>query len=129
MRKTKASDPEEIEVTNAGDQEERDKARKKVLQMLRRIGIPYAYDHFAEGRSPRPPFMVYRYPGSDNFAADGIAYFRIEKLHVEIYTDRKDLQLEELAEATFNAYGFFYVKSETWIPSERLYEVLYEMEV
>ena len=37
-------------------------------------GFPSAYDHFAEGESPAPPFLIYRFNGSDNFAADGIVY-------------------------------------------------------
>lgn len=32
-------------------------------------------------------------------------------------------------EAVFDGYGIFYEKSEVWIESEKLYEVLYEMEV
>jgi hypothetical protein len=29
----------------------------------------------------------------------------------------------------FDQHGLFYDKSEVWIPEEKLYEVLYEMEV
>jgi len=32
-------------------------------------------------------------------------------------------------EAVLLKYGIFYGKTETWIESEKLYEVLYEMEV
>ena len=103
--------------------------KKDVPAMLKRIGIPMAYDHFAEGESPRPPFCVYLYPRSDNFAADGKVYFKQDILHVEIYTNKKDPSLEERAEAVFDEYGLFYAKSEVWIPSEKLYEVLYQMEV
>jgi hypothetical protein len=103
--------------------------KKDVPAMLRRIGIPMAYDHFAEGEAPKPPFCVYLYPRSDNFAADGKAYFKQDILHVEIYTNKKDLSLEDRAEAVFDEYGLFYAKSEVWIQSERLYEVLYQMEV
>ena len=83
--------------------------KKDVPAMLRRIGIPMAYDHFAEGESPKPPFCVYLYPRSDNFAADGKVYYKQDVL--------------------FDEYGLFYAKSEVWIQSERLYEVLYKMEV
>lgn len=44
---------------------------EKLLSILDSIGIPYAYDHFAEGESPEPPFLCYLLPGSDNFSADG----------------------------------------------------------
>ena len=100
-----------------------------VVQMIMRMGLPYAYDHFAEGESPEPPFLVYLYPSSNNFAADGIVYHKRDRLHIELYTDKKDPDLEDRIESVINGYGLFFNKSETWIPSEKLYEVLYQMEV
>ena len=29
----------------------------KLLKMLEEMDIPFAYDHFAEGESPAPPFI------------------------------------------------------------------------
>ena len=46
-----------------------------------------------------------------------------------LYTDLKNPDLEETIEAVLLKHGIFYGKSETWIESEKLYEVLYEMEV
>lgn len=103
--------------------------RADVPEMIRSMGLPFAYDHFAEGESPDPPFLVYLYPGSDNFAADGTVYFKRDKLHVELYTDKKDDDLEDRVESILNRNGLYYNKTETWIPSEKLYEVLYQTEV
>ena len=100
-----------------------------VMQMLAETEIPFAYDHFAEGESHKPPFLVYLYPRAANFAADGIAYYKKDRMQIELYTDKKDIQLEERIEAVLDKYGLFYSKSETWISSEKLYEVLYETEV
>ena len=101
----------------------------EVMAMVAEMGLPYAYHHFAEGESPEPPFIVFLYPEADNFAADGTVYFKINRLHIEIYTDSKEPGLEEAVEAVLLKHGIFYGKSETWIESEKLYEVLYEMEV
>lgn len=103
--------------------------KAETVQMIEKTGLPMAYDHFAEGESPEPPFIVYLYPGSDNFAADGVVYYKKDRLHVELYTDKKDIELEQQIEGIFDGQGLFYNKSEVWIPSERLYEVLYQMEV
>lgn len=103
--------------------------KTEVVQMIGKFGLPYAYDHFAEGESPEPPFVVYLYSKSDNFAADGVVYFKKDRLHVELYTDSKDLVLEQQIEGVLDAHGLFYNKSEVWIQSEKLYEVLYQMEV
>lgn len=100
-----------------------------VMELMKRFGLPFAYDHFVEGESPDPPFVVFLYPGSRNFAADGQVYFMVRKLNIELYTDLKNVELEEQVEAVLNEYGIFYEKSEVWIESENLYEVLYQMEV
>lgn len=102
---------------------------EEIANMLGGTGLPFAYHHFAEGESPQLPFICYLTPGSNNFAADGKVYFKAKQLDVELYTDEKAPELEERLEAVFDAYGLFYEKSETYIESEKLYEVIYEMEV
>lgn len=101
---------------------------KDVLSILKEVDLPFAYDHFAEGESPEPPFICYLLPGSHNFSADGKVYFKANEVHIELYTDFKDLAVEQKLEAVLDKYGIFYNKSETWIESEKLYEVLYIFE-
>ena len=101
----------------------------KLLEIVAEIPIPSAYDHFAEGESPSPPFITYLLPGSDNFAADGKVYFRITEVHIELYTDVKDPEVESRVEAVLDEHGIFYDKTEVWIDSEKLYEVLYSFEM
>lgn len=102
---------------------------QEVLEMMNEMKLPYAYHHFVEGESPDPPFLVFLYPGSDNFAADGKVYFKVNRLNIELYTDLKDVELEETVEAVLDEHGIFYEKSEVWIETENLYEVLYQTEV
>ena len=102
---------------------------EKLLSILDSIGIPYAYDHFTEGESPEPPFLCYLLPGSDNFSADGKVYHKISEVRLELYTDYKDLASEQKVEDTLDAAGLFYNKTETWIDSEKLYEVLYSFDM
>ena len=101
----------------------------KLLEILKSAGFPYAYDHFAEGEAPDPPFVCYLLTGSDNFSADGKVYYRISEARVELYTDQKDFAAEGKLEDALDACGIFYEKSETWIDSEKLYEVLYVFEI
>ncbi len=101
----------------------------KLLAIISEIEIPSAYDHFAEGESPDPPFICYLVPGSDNFAADGKAYFKVDQVNLELYTDLKDPETENKVEAVLDSYGVFYDRTEVWIESERLYEVLYSFEM
>jgi len=101
----------------------------KLLQIISEIDIPSAYDHFAEGESPDPPFLCYLLPGVDHFAADGKAYFKVDQVHLELYTDRKDPDTEQMIEAVLDGHGIFYDRTEVWIESEQLYEVLYYFEL
>ena len=102
---------------------------EQLAAMLQGTGILFAYDHFAEGESPEPPFICYLLPGSDNFAADGKVYFKINEVRIELYTDKKDVSVERQVESALDDRGIFYNKSEVWISEERLYEVLYSFDV
>ena len=102
---------------------------ENLVEMLQELKIPFAYDHFAEGESPEPPFICYLIPGSDNFAADGKVYFKMNEVRIEMYTDFKDLDLESRVESVLDGHEIYYNKSETWIQSEKLYEVMYAFEM
>ena len=95
----------------------------KLLQILKDIGIVFAYDHFAEGEAPAPPFVCYLLPSADNFAADGKAYFKKNNVHIELYTDKKDPVAEKTVEAALS--GLNWDKNETFIQSEELFQVVY----
>ena len=103
----------------------------KLLKIIQELDLPFAYDHFAEGESPEPPFLIYLLPQSHHFGADGKVYYKIEEVRFEIYTEYKFIELEKNIETVLDSHGIFYAKSEVWIASEKLYEVLYtfEMEV
>ena len=102
---------------------------ERLVSIIKEMGIPYAYDHFAEGEAPDPPFLCYLLPGSGNFSADGKVYHRISEVRLELYTDFKDLSSEQQVETALDASGIFYNKTETWIDSEKLYEVLYSFDM
>ena len=98
----------------------------ELVKIIEEMGIPFAYDHFAEGESPNPPFLCYLLPGSDNFAADGRVYYKMSEVRIELYTDFKDMPLEEKVTAVLDNHGIFYEQSEVWIEEEKLYEVAFE---
>lgn len=102
---------------------------EELLTMLKEMNIPFAYDHFAEGESPSPPFICYLLSGTDNFSADGKVYLKVNQINIELYTDYKDLSVESKVETVLDSHGIFYDRSETWIESEKMYEVLYSFEM
>lgn len=98
----------------------------ELVKIMEEIGITFAYDHFAEGENPEPPFLCYLLPDSDNFAADGRVYYKMSEVRIELYTDFKDVSLEEKVTAVLDSHGIFYEQSEVWIEEEKLYEVAFE---
>lgn len=100
-----------------------------LVNMIQEMDIPFAYDHFAEGEAVEPPFICFLLPGTDNFSADGIVYFKINEVHIELYTDVKSPVIENKVEAVLDKHGIFYNKTETWIEDEKLYEVLFSFEL
>lgn len=102
---------------------------EEINLLLEEVGLPFAYHHFSEGESPEPPFLIFLSPGEDTFSADNIAYFGTKKLNIELYTDRKSPDMEEMVEKILKRHEIYFSKTEAYIDSEKLYEVLYEMGV
>ena len=102
---------------------------EEINEMMAEMGLPYAYHHFAEGESPQPPFLLFLSPGEETFSADNVAYYSFKQLDIELYTDKKRPALEEEIEAVLTQHEIYFTKTESWIASEKLYEVLYEMTI
>ena len=102
---------------------------EQINEMMQEMELPFAYHHFSEGESPEPPFLLFLSPGENTFSADNSMYFSFKMLDIELYTDRKQPELEEQIEMVLSHHKIYYTKSETFIDSEKLYEILYEMEV
>ena len=98
-----------------------------IIESLKRIGIPVAYESFPENEAPPLPFICYINPEDNNFAADGTVYYSSKVIHVELYTEKRDLEIEKAVEAVLSA--FFYEKTAIYLDDEKCYEILYELEV
>ena len=101
----------------------------EIKRMVGEIGLPCRYHHFETKDAVNPPFVCWIIPGTDNFAADGKVYQKIDMLNIELYTDQKEIELEEKVENVLDRHGIYWNKDEGYIESENMYEVLYEMEV
>ena len=102
---------------------------EEINEMMLETGLPFAYHHFAEGESPEPPFLIFLSPGENTFGADNLMYHSFKELDIELYTNEKSPETEMEIERILKHHNIFYNKTETWIESEKLYEILYEMEV
>ena len=102
---------------------------KEVSNMVKSIGLPYAYYEFPDGTEQTPPFVCFFFPESDDFFADNQNYVGIRRLYIELYTDDKDFANEAAVEGVLASNNLTYRKVEEYIETERMYQITYEMEV
>ena len=102
---------------------------KEVKQMIESIGLPYAYRSFPINEAPALPYIVFYYPDNDDFAADNCNYVPIANLNIELYTENKDFATEATVESVLENKRFFYSKTEAYLRTEEMYEVLYEIQL
>lgn len=102
---------------------------QEVAAMVAEIGIPSAYYQFTDKTGQATPFVCFFYSGDNDFKADDSNYQKIEHLIIELYTDDKDFTLEQTVESVLASHGMVWTRDEEWIESERMLEVVYEMDV
>lgn len=102
---------------------------ESIKDLLDAIGLPYTYHHWGEENVPELPWIVFDYPEQNDFLADDSVYQKITALQIDLYTDRKDLQTEAMVEQVLEQNGIVYTKEETYIASEKMYEITYETEL
>lgn len=98
-------------------------------KIMEPIGFPYNYYFFPEGEVPDPPYLLFYYPNRNDLIADNINYVYIPQLNIELYTNEKNFTAEKAVEDVLISNGIAFSKSESYIDSENLYEVLYITEV
>lgn len=100
-----------------------------VASMVASVGIPTAYYQFPNDTGQEPPFICFYYPGDNDFKADNINYAKINRLIIELYTDSKDFAFEAAVEQVLKDNELAFIRNETYIDSERMYEVIFETQV
>lgn len=100
---------------------------EELKALLETSGLPVVYHAWPVGEAPPLPYLCYLTAYSNNFAADGVVYCPIDHIQVELYTKQKEPQTEDKVEKALSS--FFWEKSETYLDTERCYQILYEIEV
>lgn len=101
---------------------------KGIYDLLKKLDIPVAYDHFDSNKNVNPPFIAYREISPDTFKADGITYYRPYEFEIELVTEKKDVALEKAIEELLTNNKIPYdVENEVWDEDERIYHNFYEI--
>lgn len=102
---------------------------REVKTMVQSIGLPFAYYQFTADTAVAPPFICFYFDESDDEPADNMNWAKIRTLYIELYTDEKDFELESTVETVLANNDQFFTRSETYLDSERMMMVSYEMQV
>lgn len=98
-----------------------------LLTLLKTTSIPTAYSKFKTVQTP--PYITYRLDGTDNLVADNKVYLVKEDYRIELYSANRDLISEGKIEAVLNANEIVWNKSESYIESEQLVLMIYEIQI
>ena len=100
----------------------------ELYELLKELKMPVAYHHFIKAKSP--PFIVYYRVNSKNFVADDTVYTKTNIYRIELYTKQKDVNKEIEIENLLDRSGIIYeVISESYIENEKIYQVIYEINI
>lgn len=99
---------------------------KKELDVLK---LPIAYRCFAPGQVPQLPYLVYYADEDIGFCADDIVYHERYAVTIEIYTEKKDIELEKKVKKLLTEKGLSYESYESFLDSEEMYLKAYEIEI
>lgn len=99
----------------------------ELLNLLKATGYPVAYSHF--NTEPAAPYLVYLFAYDTDLMADNRNYVEISNFQVELYTEKKDLDAEKKVQDALKGAELPYRKNESWIESEKLYQIIYEIQL
>lgn len=96
-----------------------------MYNLLQQLKLPIAYNHFKETK--KPPYLIYFTEDTSNFGADNKVYYKIDNWVIELYTNKKDINLETRLEVLLEDAELYYEKYEAYIDTEKMYQVRYEI--
>jgi hypothetical protein len=99
----------------------------QLLAALKLTGYPVAYRQFKEEQEP--PYICFLFIVSADLIADDANYFELSDYDIELYSVDKDPVAEAALEAQLRVTGTVWSKSETYIESQELHEVIYSVRV
>ena len=98
--------------------------------LLGTVNVASSYGFWPDAALPPAlPWISYEVTDSNNFAADGRVYFRLQRVEINLFTVRKDITTETALESALDGAELFWQKSETLIADERCYQVTYSVTI
>lgn len=104
----------------------------ELYEHLKSLGFPVAYSHFTATENnpvPKPPYLIYLFSYSSDVMADNQNFVPVSAFQVELYNTKKDLVAEKLVQDKLKSIRMPYSKTEAFIATENLYQVVYDIKL
>lgn len=98
-----------------------------LIEEMESLGFPCAYGNFKT--SPPIPFTVVAFSHSNDFMADNQNYQEVGYYQLEYYNDKKYPPDEMKIENRLKELRLPYTKTEVFLDSENLYQIVYEIKL
>lgn len=99
---------------------------KKILEQLK---LPITYIKWAAGQVPALPYIVYYADEDVGFFADDVVYYEGYAVTIELYTEKKDMELEERVKELLRENHIAYETYEDYLETEDMFLKAYEIEI
>ena len=99
----------------------------KLMEMLEETALPIAYDHFAEGESPDPPFICWAILKSQTSGADAYHPIKRSELTIILYSSERDFETEDNILRMFSEFEIDVESS--FVPTDELYATTFQFEI
>lgn len=100
----------------------------EIYTALTETGLPVVYNFWEAQDVPELPFIIFTYPNHVDYIADDVNYVTIATLQVDLFTKRKNLQVESAVEAVLSR-NWVYSKNSVWNDADDVQQTTYDMEV
>nr|DAT52430.1 MAG TPA: tail completion protein [Caudoviricetes sp.] len=95
---------------------------------LESLKIPVKYRAFKVGEAPSLPYILFYVENNEGtLKADNLNYVKVSNVTIELYSEEKDIELEEKLEAILDSNKFEYDIFEMYLDTEDMHEVAYEI--
>ena len=90
-------------------------------------GYPTVYGSFKD--RVEPPYIVFIRPTADTVSSDYKVHGKYQNYNIELYTNKKDLVAEKKLEDIIGLIDPEYDTLETYIDTEKMYQVTYSITI
>lgn len=95
----------------------------ELCEAIASVGLPWANTDFEEEESVSPPYIVLSRQVGQSFGADDVTWCVVAEYDVELYTERRDYDLERRVADALDDAGIYFSDGGVWpLPTEGMVE-------